>query len=140
MTSIHSRSHNIGINKFIKIGSDNKLKKFYLKNIVYKRGFNLVLYIVGKDQWHTTMFGFMMNRAGTTFMKKKLEEFSSFDPQSCVRHTGSSLYIHKNQINWTRNCHAPAMALSSKYILQSEIPDTTIPYIDNVPIRGPTVG
>src|SRR6267154_2748172 len=71
MTSIHSRSHNIGINKFIKIGSDNKLKKFYLKGIVYQRGFDLVLHIVGKDQWHTTMFGFMMNRAGTTFMKKK---------------------------------------------------------------------
>jgi len=72
MTRSHSRSHNIGIDKFIKIGSDNKLKKFYLKGIVYQRGFNLVLYIVGKDQWHTTMFGFMMNWAGTTFMKKKV--------------------------------------------------------------------
>ena len=23
--------------------------------------------------------------------------------------------IHKNKLDWTRNCHAPAMALSSKY-------------------------
>ena len=45
---------------------------------------------------------------------KKLEEFSSFDLQSCDRHIGSSLNIHKNKINWTRNCHAPAMALSGK--------------------------
>jgi hypothetical protein len=59
----------------------------------------------------------MMNWPGATFMeKKKLEEFSSFDLQSCDRHTGSSLYIHKNKINWTRNCHVPTMALSSKYL------------------------
>jgi hypothetical protein len=56
-----------------------------------------------------------MNWVGTTFMKKKKpEEFSSFDLQSCDKHTGSSLYIHKNKINWTHNFHAPAMALSSK--------------------------
>ena len=45
---------------------------------------------------------------------KKLKEFSDFDLQSCDRHTGSSLYIHKNKIDWTCNCHVPAMALSSK--------------------------
>jgi len=54
ITSIHSRSHNIGIDKFIKIRLDNKLKKFYLKGIVYQRGFHLVLYIVGK--YHTVWF------------------------------------------------------------------------------------
>ena len=49
ITSIHSRSYNIGIEKFIKIRSDNKLKKFYVKSIVYQRGFHLVVHIVGKD-------------------------------------------------------------------------------------------
>jgi hypothetical protein len=35
ITSIHSRSHNIDIDKFIKIRADNKLKKIHLKGIVY---------------------------------------------------------------------------------------------------------
>jgi hypothetical protein len=54
ITGIHSRSHNIGIDKFIQIKSDNRLKKFYLKDIVYQRGFHLVAHIVGKD--HTVWF------------------------------------------------------------------------------------
>jgi len=53
ITSIHSRSHNI-IDKFINIRSDKKLKKNYLKDIVYQRVFHLVLHIVGKD--HTVWF------------------------------------------------------------------------------------
>ena len=85
------RSHNIGIDKFIKIKLDNKLKKFYLKGIVYQRGFHLVLYIVGKD--HTVWFH---DELGKHYIyEKRLEEFSSFDLQSCNRHTGSSLNIHK---------------------------------------------
>jgi hypothetical protein len=41
ITSIHSRGQNIGIDKFIKIRSDNKLEKFYLKGIVYHEDFIL---------------------------------------------------------------------------------------------------
>ena len=95
ITSIHSKSHNIGIDKFIKIRSDNKLKKFYLKGIVYQRGFHLVLHIVGKD--HTVWFH---DELGGNYIyekekkEKQLEKFSSFDLQSCDRHTGSSLYIY----------------------------------------------
>jgi hypothetical protein len=40
--------HKIGIDKYIKIRSDNKLKKLYLKGIVY-HGFHFVLCVVGKD-------------------------------------------------------------------------------------------
>jgi hypothetical protein len=42
--------HKIGIDKYIKIGSENKLKKFYLKDIVYDGGFHFfVSCVVGKD-------------------------------------------------------------------------------------------
>jgi hypothetical protein len=40
--------HKIGIDKYIKIRSDNKLKKLYLKGIVY-HGFHFVLGALGKD-------------------------------------------------------------------------------------------
>jgi hypothetical protein len=52
ITSIHHQGHNIGINTFIKIRSDNKLK--YLKGIVYHGGCHFVLLAVGKD--HTVWF------------------------------------------------------------------------------------
>jgi hypothetical protein len=84
------------------------LKKFYLKGIVYQRGFYLVLHIVGKD--HTVWFHDELSR--NHIYEKKLEGFSSFDLQSC--NIGSLSDKHKNKINWTHNCHAPAMALSSK--------------------------
>jgi hypothetical protein len=66
---------NIGIYKFIKIRSDSKLKKVYLKGIVYQRGFHLVLHIVGKD--HAVWFHDELSR--NYIYEKMLEEFSSFD-------------------------------------------------------------
>jgi hypothetical protein len=38
-------------------------------------------------------------------------------------------------MGWTNS--VPIFHDDVTYILQSEIPDTTIPYIDDVPIRGP---
>jgi len=41
--------HRIGIDKYIKIRSENKLKKIYLKDIVYYGGFNFVSCVAGED-------------------------------------------------------------------------------------------
>jgi hypothetical protein len=52
--------HNIDIEKSIKIRSDNKLKKIYLKGIVYHGGLNFVSHVVGKDntvQFHDGELG-----------------------------------------------------------------------------------
>ena len=47
--------------------------------------------------------------------EKMLEKFSSSNLQSCDGHCFFSyIYIHKNKLNWTCNCHAPAMAFFSK--------------------------
>jgi hypothetical protein len=41
--------HHIGIDKYIRIRSNNKLKEFYLKDIVYHGVFYFVWCVVGKD-------------------------------------------------------------------------------------------
>jgi hypothetical protein len=41
--------HKIGIDKCIKIRSEKKLKKFYLKYIIHHGGFHFVSCVVGKD-------------------------------------------------------------------------------------------
>jgi len=81
ITSIHSRGHNIGIDKSIKIESDNKLKKFYLKGIVYHEDF--VLSPILSDSWWATEQELHLWR------EKKQEEFSSSDLQNCDGHTVS---------------------------------------------------
>ena len=113
-TSIHRRSHNIGIDKFIKIRSDNKLKKIYLKGI----------HDISEYIWFSLTYCWKRPPCLVSWWNereihfwKKLDELSSFDLQSCDRHTRSSLNIHKNKINCTHNCDAPAMALSSKLLI-----------------------
>jgi len=69
-------AHKIGIDKYIKIKSDNQLKKLYLKGIVYL-GFHLVLSVVGKD--NTVWFHGQQGR--NSIYEKKQEEFSSCDLQ-----------------------------------------------------------
>jgi len=49
--------HKIGIDKYIKIRSENKLIKFYLKDIVYHGGFHFVSCVVGKDNSTGTVIG-----------------------------------------------------------------------------------
>jgi len=49
--------HKIGIDKYIKIRSENKLNKFYLKDIVYHAGFHFVSCVVGKDNSAGTVIG-----------------------------------------------------------------------------------
>jgi len=51
--------HKIGIDKYIKIRSENKLKFLLSKDKVYHGGFHFVSCVVGKD-----------NRAGTAFITK----------------------------------------------------------------------
>ena len=97
-----------------KSGQTTSWRKFIQKAyMIYQSIFNLVLHIVGRD--HPVWFHDEMSKK--KHFSKKLEEFSSFDLQSCDRHTCSSLNIHKNKINCTCNCHAPAMALSSKLLI-----------------------
>jgi hypothetical protein len=103
--------HKIGIDKYIKIQSDKKVKKFYLKGMIYHEGFHFVSVGKGNTVW------FHDRQVCRNYIyEKMLEKFSSSNLQSCDRHTVSLvIYIHKNKLNWTHNCHAPAMALSSKF-------------------------
>ena len=41
--------HNIGIDKYIKTRSDNKLKELYSKGNVYHGGFHFVSHVFGKE-------------------------------------------------------------------------------------------
>jgi hypothetical protein len=71
---------------------------------MYHKGFHFVS--VGKD--NNTVWFHDRQVGRNRIYEKMLEKFSSSNLQSCDGHTVSSV-IHKNKLNWTRNCHAPAI-------------------------------
>jgi hypothetical protein len=87
-----------------------KGEEILFKSMIYHEGFHFVS--VGKNNtvwFHDRQVG------RNCIYEKMLEKFNSPNLQSCDGCTVSLvIYIHKNKPNWTHNCHAPAMALSSK--------------------------
>lgn len=91
-----ARGYKFGIDKYIKINSDKKLKKLFQY---------IMRYIIFSQLEKTTLSG------RNCIYYRKLEEFSSANPQSCDGHTVSLvIYIHK-KLNWTHNCHASAICI-----------------------------